>query len=80
MTLNEKQLQIDQMAADALALEIFNLCNGQKTGVIAVALGTFIGQFAGSYGQDPHEMITFIGNIALRIVHAPKPTTRPMVN
>jgi len=27
MTLNEKQLQLDQMDADALALEIYDMCN-----------------------------------------------------
>jgi hypothetical protein len=54
MTDEQKQVEINFMHAQRLAIKIGEGLNGEQVGVIAITLAILTADFCASSGQDPH--------------------------
>ena len=79
--MDEKQLALDLMEAQGLAIEIFEKLGGHKTGVVSVALSSVLAEFGRTCTGDPKQNVLFVTQSALNmLVHAAEPGPERVVN
>ena len=78
---DQRELEIDLMQAQQLALDIVEMCKNKKVGMLAMSFSMLLAHFARTYGGEPVVMIEAVTIRAVAMLqHDAQTTEKPTVN